>query len=100
MAPARAAETHLESLPESLLEPAAESRSLVPHLVLAALLIVLGGVAGASVVANVPRGRITGLDDVRAWFARSEMPVRAWFARSEAPVGSCHAGPAPSEGVH
>ena len=65
----------------ALLEPVTGPGSLVPLLLLAALLLVLGGVAGAGVLVNVPSVRITGLND--AW---------AWFTRGEAAGGSCHAG--------
>src|SRR4051812_45702445 len=56
----------------ALLEPAAEPRSLVPLLLLAALLLVLGGMAGASVVGNLPGVRLTGLNDAWAWIVGGE----------------------------
>ncbi len=65
----------------ALLEPVTESGLLVHLLWLVAILLVLGGVAGASVVANVPSVRITGLNGV--W---------TWFFGGEVAAGPCHAG--------
>lgn len=67
-----------------LLEPVIEPGSLAPFLWLAALLLVLGGVAGASVLGHVPGVGDTGLNDAWAWFIGGE------------PAGPCR--PVPTQG--
>jgi len=73
----------------ALLEPTPWPRWLAPFFLLAVLLIVTGGVAGASVLGSGPGGSLTSLDEV--WM---------WFSWGETVGGSCHAGIAAGDLPH
>ncbi len=72
----------------ALLEPVTETRWPMSLLLLGAFLFALGGVAGASVVADVPSLRDTSLNDV--W---------TWFIGGPQAAGPCHPVPTQGDGV-